>query len=271
MFLMVTRAFAVLAHHLRQCCAADATNAQPQTSTVSEPNAMSARTWVTKMLERHGVPYEARCHEGAFTSQQVAEQEHFSGRRVAKVVVIIADGRYVELVLPATRQVSLERVREVLKAREVRMATEQEMERHFCEAEVGAEPPLRHWPDVPIVMDKSMRLKGDILLQAGTHTDAVRVRFDDWFNLVHPQVESFSVAAERKSLSSHEKCEICAVPGRLHEFLDDLLDVLHDQAKEIERLTAHVERHTDRLLEPSAMPLLVSQLSDLRAKIRRKD
>ena len=231
---------------------------------------MSARMWVTKMLQRHGVAYEERYHEDAFTPQQVAEHEHFGGRHVAKVVVVIADGRFVELVLPATRQVSLEKVREVLKAREVRLATEAEMEHHLAEAEAGTAPPLRHWPDVPILMDKSMKVNGDILMQAGTHTGAVRVRFDDWFNLVHPRVESFSIASGKSTSPPHheQKCGICADPDKLCEFLADLLAVLHDQAKEIERLTAHVERHTDRLLEGSEMPVLVSQFSDLDARLR---
>ncbi|HWB12630.1 MAG TPA: YbaK/EbsC family protein [Pirellulales bacterium] len=231
---------------------------------------MSARTWVTKMLERHGVPFETRYHEDAFTAQEVAEREHVSGRRVAKVVVVVADGRLIELVLPATRQISLERVHDVLKAREVRLATEDEMERHLGEIEVGATPPLRHWPDVPIIMDKSMRVQGEILMQAGTHTDAVSVRFEDWFNLVHPRVESFSVPAEQERVEANEEHSLCADPVRLHELLVDLLELLHDQAKEIERLTAHVERHTDRMLEPSAMPALVSQISDLRARLKRE-
>lgn len=233
---------------------------------------MSARIWVTKMLQRHGVAYEERYHEDAFTAQQVAEHEHFGGRRVAKVVVVIADGRFVELVLPATRQVSFERVREVLKAREVRLATEAEMEHHLSEAEAGAAPPLRHWPDVPILMDKSMRVNGDILMQAGTHTDAVRVRFEDWFNLVHPRVESFSIASEKAASGRRhdEECRVCADPHQLHEFLADLVEVLHDQAKEIERLTAHVERNSGRLLEESEMPVLVSQLSDLAARLQTK-
>lgn len=233
---------------------------------------MSARPWVTKMLERHGVAYEERYHENSFTAQQVAEHEHFGGSHVAKVVVIVADGRFIELVLPATRQVSLERVREVLKARDVRLATETEMQAHFCEAEVGAAPPLRHWPDVPILMDKSMKVKGDMLMQAGTHTDAVRVRFDDWFNLVHPRVESFSVAEHKHASGEHNcRCNVCTEPHELREFLAELVDLLHDQAKEIERLTAHVERHTDRLLEGTQMPVLVSRLSDLTARLQTRD
>lgn len=225
---------------------------------------MSARIWVNKMLERHGVPYQTRHHEEAFTAQQVAEHEHFSGRRVAKVVVIVADGRFVELVLPATRQVSLDRVCEVLKAHDVRFATEEEMERHFSEVEVGAEPPLRHWADVPIVMDKSMKIKGDILLQAGTHTDAVRVRFDDWFNLVRPRVESFSAPFEKKTSPD----DVCAHPALLREFLDELLELLHEQAKEIERLTMHVERHTDHLLKESEIHVLASQIANLRLRLK---
>jgi hypothetical protein len=47
-----------------------------------------------------------------------------------------------------------------------------------------------------------------------------------------------------------------------------LLNVLHAQAKEIERLTVHVERHTDRLLQPSQMALLVSELSELVARAK---
>lgn len=230
---------------------------------------MSTQSWITKLLERHGVAYEDRRHDDAFTAQQVAEQEHFSGRRVVKVVVVVADDRMIELVLPANRQVSLERVREILGARDVRLATEDEMALRLSGAEVGAAPPLRHWDDVPIIMDKTMAVRGDILMQAGTHTEAVRVRFGDWFQLVQPRVESFSVRAETGAAHGHaEECRICAHPEQLHEFLDDLLELLHDQAKEIERLTAHVERHTDRLLEASQMPVLVSEISDLRARLR---
>jgi hypothetical protein len=41
-------------------------------------------------------------------------------------------------------------------------------------------------------MDTSMQVPGDIILQGGTHCDAVRMRFSDWFNLVQPRIASFS-------------------------------------------------------------------------------
>jgi Ala-tRNA(Pro) deacylase len=143
------------------------------------------------MLELRGIRFQELHHAEAFTAQQVAQREHFSGHRVAKVVVVMADGRPAELVLPASRHVDLARVKEALGAASVRLATELEMERYFTDCEVGAVPPLRHWENVAVLMDRSLQVDGDILFQAGTHTDAVRLNFRDWYDLVQPQVAEF--------------------------------------------------------------------------------
>jgi Ala-tRNA(Pro) deacylase len=148
------------------------------------------------MLERRGIPFEELHHPEVYTAQEVAQREHVSGHRVAKVVVVIADGRPVELILPASRHVNLDRVRTVLHAQELRLATEEEMERSFTDCEVGAIPALRHWKDVDVLMDRSLNVEGDILFQAGTHADAVRLNFRDWYEMVNPQVATFSEPGE---------------------------------------------------------------------------
>jgi Ala-tRNA(Pro) deacylase len=153
---------------------------------------MATATWIKNELEQHGIPYEERQHPEVFTAQAVAQCEHMSGHRVAKVVVAIADGLPVELILPASRQVNLQRLREILSARDVRLAAEQELERHFSDCETGAIPPLRHWQGVEVLMDATMRVRGNILIQAGTHSDALSMDFDDWFQMVQPWVASFS-------------------------------------------------------------------------------
>lgn len=158
---------------------------------------VSAPVWVREMLEARGIPFEELHHPDAFTAQQVAQHEHFSGHRVAKVVVAMVDGRPVELILPASRRVRLDRVRDLLGAGAVRLASEDEIERIFTDCETGAIPALRHWRDVEVLMDAAMNVGvGDVLLQAGTHHDAVRMRFDDWFNLVNPRVGDFSEPSE---------------------------------------------------------------------------
>ncbi len=147
---------------------------------------MATPSWIRKMLELRGIPFEELHHTEAYTAQEVAQREHFSGHRVAKVVVVLADGRPVELILPASRHVNLERVRAVLHAREIRLASEAEMEKCFTDCEVGAIPALRHWKNVGVLMDRSLNVEGPILFQAGTHADAVRLNFRDWYEMVNP-------------------------------------------------------------------------------------
>ncbi len=156
---------------------------------------MATATWVRSLLEKEGVDYEESYHHEAFTAQSLAQQEHISGHHVAKVVVVIADERPVELVLPASRSVQLNRVREMLGAKEVRLATEDELGIYFSDCERGAMPPFRHWQGVDIWMDESMRVLGDILFPAGSHCDAVRMHFEDWLRLAQPQIGSFSKPA----------------------------------------------------------------------------
>jgi Ala-tRNA(Pro) deacylase len=156
---------------------------------------MSAATWIREDLDRKGFAYEELHHADAYTAQEVAQHEHVSGDRVAKVVGVIADGRAVELVLPASRRVMLDRVRQILGAGDVRLATESELERFFPDCELGAIPAMRHWRDVDVVMDGHLSGAGNILLLAGTHRDAIRMQFDDWFSMVNPRVELFSEPA----------------------------------------------------------------------------
>src|SRR5204863_8630604 len=101
---------------------------------------MAIATWVRDELNQRCIPYEERHHTDAYTAQQVAQYEHVSGNRVAKVVCVMADGRPVELVLPASRRVMLDQVRQVLGARQVRLASESEMQECFADCELGAIP-----------------------------------------------------------------------------------------------------------------------------------
>ena len=44
-------------------------------------------------------------------------------------------------------------------------------------------------------MDGNLCTRGDIVLLGGTHRDAIRMNFDDWFDMVNPRVEEFSEPA----------------------------------------------------------------------------
>ena len=157
---------------------------------------MGAKPWIEQTLREHHIPFEVVKHSPTYTAQELAQQEHISGHKVAKLVVVIADGHPHGLILPASRKVILHRVREALGATYVRLASEGEL-RSFCsDCDVGSTPPLPHWSNIKLLMDESMRVQGDILFQAGTHIDGIKVKFEDWFNWIKPEVASFTIGVE---------------------------------------------------------------------------
>jgi Ala-tRNA(Pro) deacylase len=155
---------------------------------------MATPVWLKNLLKARGIRFEERHHRPAFTAQEVAQREHVSGHRVAKVVAVVADDQPVAAILPASRQIDFTLLAEELGAREARLATEAEMAACFTGCEPGALPALRKWREVAVIMDRSLQVEGEILFQAGTHEDAVYLDFRDWFRLVRPQVATFTIA-----------------------------------------------------------------------------
>jgi Ala-tRNA(Pro) deacylase len=153
---------------------------------------MATATWIKNALEQRGIAFEEMEHREVFTSQEVAQSEHVSGHRLAKVVAVIADGRPIELILPASRRVVMEKVQQMLGVNQLRLASEAEMNQIFNDVDTGAIPALRHWHGVEVIMDESMRVDGEITLHGGTHRNTIRLAFSDWYNMVQPRVGAFT-------------------------------------------------------------------------------
>jgi len=62
-----------------------------------------------------------------------------------------------------------------------------------------------------------------------------------------------------------------ADPQELAAIVQELIEVFQLQARDLEKIVAHLEQTTDRLKEPSQLPLVVSELTGLhqRAKALR--
>jgi Ala-tRNA(Pro) deacylase len=149
---------------------------------------MECRERLENYLRSEGVQFEELRHPVAYTAQEVAAVEHVSGRYVAKVVMAIASGKPVMLVLPANMRVDLDKARDSLGLADLRLATEQEFAGIFADCEVGAMPPMGNLYGVPVYVDKALTGDPEIVFQAGTHTDTIKVRYRDFERLACPEV-----------------------------------------------------------------------------------
>lgn len=142
-------------------------------------------------LDGHKIPYQIVTHSVAHTAQEAAGSLHVSGNLFAKVVVVKAGERFVMLVLPSTWRVDFKQLADILAVPHVRLATEEELADLFPDCEIGSMPPFGNLYGLPVYVDELLTRDAEIFFDAGTHVGAIRLRYRDFADLVHPQVAEF--------------------------------------------------------------------------------
>jgi len=164
-----------------------------------------------KFLDDNLIGFDVVQHDPAFTAQELAARMHVPGREFVKVVVIKMDGKYALAALPAHRRVDLKSLARAAGVRKCSLAGEKEFQDLFPDCDVGAMPPFGNLYDLPTYVDQEVAYNEVIVINAGTHAEAIRIRFADVRRLVRPRIGRFAVpppieiAARRRKQSSRKK------------------------------------------------------------------
>ena len=144
-----------------------------------------------EFLDSRGVKYVSIRHSPAYSAPEVAQSVHVSGRDFAKTVVVCTETGMALVVLPATRRLVLTDLREMLQMPHVRLASEAEFRDLFPDCELGAMPPFGNLYGLPVYVAESLALEEEIAFNAGTHTEVIKMRYEDFEALVKPEVLDF--------------------------------------------------------------------------------
>ncbi len=144
-------------------------------------------------LEKNRVPCELSYHTMVYTAQEVAAAQHVPGREMAKVVMVKADGKMVMLVLPASHQVDIKKLKAVLQCKKVGMAKEKDFEELFPDCEIGAMPPFGNLYNLEVWVDRVLTEDPSFVFQAGSHVETLKIKYSDYARLISPKVGDFSV------------------------------------------------------------------------------
>jgi Ala-tRNA(Pro) deacylase len=146
-----------------------------------------------RFLDENGVKYVTISHSRAYTAQEVAASAHIPGRELAKTVMVKIDGKMAMAVLPASYKVDFNQLCEEIGGCKVELASEKEFKDLFPECEVGAMPPFGNLYDMPVFAAKTLAEDKEIVFNAGTHTELVRMEYKDFERLAQPKVVHFSL------------------------------------------------------------------------------
>lgn len=153
---------------------------------------MAVSASVQEFLRRANVAYSVLPHPPAFTAQDEAALTDTPDRDWAKAVVCFADGEPIQAVVPADRVVDLHRLRMLTGAETIRLAREDELGWLFPDCECGAMPPFGPLYKQRVFVDTTLAAEDLIVFNAGTHADAVCMRFVDFAAIAKPVVGQFA-------------------------------------------------------------------------------
>jgi Ala-tRNA(Pro) deacylase len=153
---------------------------------------MAGVSSIHEFLRQAHVPYTVMPHRPAFTAQEDAAATHVPGRDWAKVVICFVDGQPIEAVLSAPLTVNLDRLLRLAGGSEIRLAQEEEMRRLFPGCEPGAMPPFGPLYGQSVFADAALASEPQIVFNAGTHTEAIAMRWADFAKSVRPIVGRFA-------------------------------------------------------------------------------
>lgn len=149
-----------------------------------------------EFLDSQEVKYVTIIHSPTYTAQEIAAAAHVRGRELAKTVMVTFDGAMAMVVLPASRKISFEQLREASGAENVQLATERAFGDMFPGCEVGAMPPFGNLYGLDVYASKLLAKDEEIVFNAGTHTELIRMAFADFVRLVKPRMVNIAYGEE---------------------------------------------------------------------------
>ncbi len=147
---------------------------------------------IRDFLNSENVSYEELHHPPAFTGQEVAHTLHTSGKKCAKTVVLMGDGKLAMAVLPASHRLNLQDLQAELEVTHLEMLAESAVNKLFPDCEQGAIPPLGRLYGMEVWVDRAVSDSEHVIFCAGTHEDCIRMKYSDFAKLAKPRIGRFS-------------------------------------------------------------------------------
>ena len=151
---------------------------------------MSISPKVKKFLDEEKVKYEISEHPLAYTASEVAGVQHIPGKKMVKSVIVKSGKDFIMCVLPAIHLVDFSKLKKALNSKDLVLADEEEIATLFPDYDVGAEPPFGQLYGLKVVADNILDEDEEIVFNAGTHTDVVKMKFSDFKKIVKPTLAS---------------------------------------------------------------------------------
>ena len=149
-------------------------------------------------LKKANKKFDQISHKTVYTAYDLAQTLKKELKDIAKTLLIKADKVYVLAVVPASMRIDIKKLKKVLKAKDVSIPKENVMVKVF-KIKLGAITAFGKLHKVETVVDKSLLKAKDVILQAGSFTDSIRMKAKDFIEMEEAKLANFAQGAGYKA------------------------------------------------------------------------
>ena len=154
---------------------------------------------IRTLLDNAGVDYEHLEHDHVHGSRDAAKVRGTTLAEAAKALVLKdrTSGGLSLFVVAGDRKLDLKAIKkDILGTKNISLAPPEEV-LSATGCAVGSVPPFGNIFKLPVYFDQHLKdTQQQIVFSAGTHTDSIRMRTEDFLTVVRPTVAAYSRAAE---------------------------------------------------------------------------
>ena len=139
-----------------------------------------------QFLENENVPYQV-----IETPEGVSLGADGPGREWAKIIMVRAGTSDVMVVIPASCEIDLEKLRILLDVPEVAVESEDQCAALFPDCEAGAMPAIGRLYGLPCFVDETLLDSSSVCFKGGNHREWVRISSDEYWRVAQAEVGDF--------------------------------------------------------------------------------
>jgi len=150
---------------------------------------------IKELLDSKKISYEHFVHAHVTTSQDAAAIRNTNLDDAAKAIICkveLKDGTYIfiQAVIQASKRIDLKKLKNLLDSKNVALASPDEvLEKTGCT--IGSVPPFANLFNIKMYVDEGLLQRESIVFSAGTHTDSIQMKPQDYMKVTEPTVLEF--------------------------------------------------------------------------------
>ena len=162
-----------------------------RTTSIPDEPKLSVLEQILRTLDQNKVAYRRIDHKEVMTSQEASDARGTKLEEGAKALVMIADKKAIMVVLPAHLKADTKILKEIIKVKDLRMATPDEV-KQITGVGIGAVPPFGNLFNVPLYIDSKFEANEKMSFNAGSHTASIEMHYKDFLKVAKPTLANFS-------------------------------------------------------------------------------